>query len=262
MKRCFVLALAFFFVSGCGRIGYDLTLITEVDGGPDASSDSGELDAPADANSNPACEDTIKNFSETDVDCGGGECPACADDAACVQNSDCLNGYCNPSLLCASPTCSDGAQNQNEAGVDCGGPCPACQVQSLSFFQSPVANSSETFAYDFAFDNDTLVVGAPAAAWPYAGSGAVYVYRRDQSGAFNFDRTITYSASAPNDGFGNAVALENGTLVVGASAMDDNGFTDTGRAVIYEEQPDLSWKEVANLINPNPMYDYAFLAQE
>jgi hypothetical protein len=50
----------------------------------------------------PACDDGIQNGNETDVDCGGPDCPAC-------------------------PTCFDGIENGDELAVDCGGPdCPAC----------------------------------------------------------------------------------------------------------------------------------------
>jgi Regulator of chromosome condensation (RCC1) repeat len=54
-----------------------------------------------------SCEDGIANGTETIVDCGGPDCPAC-------------------------PTCGDGIANGDETGIDCGGPtcaarCPAGQ---------------------------------------------------------------------------------------------------------------------------------------
>ncbi|MEL6862827.1 MAG: discoidin domain-containing protein, partial [Bacteroidota bacterium] len=65
----------------------------------------------------PTCSDGIQNGNETDVDCGGPDCPAC-------------------------PTCSDGVQNGNETGVDCGGPdCPACSGATCS---DGVQNGNET----------------------------------------------------------------------------------------------------------------------
>lgn len=72
------------------------------------------------------CSDSVKNGTETGVDCGGATCIAegktCADGVGCGVSSDCVNGFCIPtSHLCATPTCSDTYQNGAETGVDCGG---------------------------------------------------------------------------------------------------------------------------------------------
>lgn len=50
----------------------------------------------------PACNDSAKNGSETDVDCGGG-CPGCAVGKVCSVNADCASGLC-VSGLCAQTT--------------------------------------------------------------------------------------------------------------------------------------------------------------
>ena len=39
-----------------------------------------------------SCTDQIRNGSETDVDCGGGTCAACANGKACQAGTDCLSG--------------------------------------------------------------------------------------------------------------------------------------------------------------------------
>lgn len=46
------------------------------------------------------CSDGIKNGAETDVDCGGPECPPCAQGQSCDLNSD-----CGPGLVCQGGTC-------------------------------------------------------------------------------------------------------------------------------------------------------------
>ena len=74
------------------------------------------------------CTDGVKDGSETDVDCGGGRCPACADGKACTAGADCPSGTC-ASGKCASPSaqCIDGVKDGSETDVDCGGgTCPAC----------------------------------------------------------------------------------------------------------------------------------------
>jgi hypothetical protein len=46
------------------------------------------------------CDDGVQNGSETDVDCGGPECPPCMLDQGCEVNSD-----CGPGLICQDGTC-------------------------------------------------------------------------------------------------------------------------------------------------------------
>jgi len=73
----------------------------------------------------PSCTNGMQDGTETDVDCGGGSCPACAVGGQCVFDSDCSNSVCTAGTCTAS--CSDGIQDGAETGVDCGGgSCPAC----------------------------------------------------------------------------------------------------------------------------------------
>jgi hypothetical protein len=76
----------------------------------------------------PSCEDGEQNGSETDTDCGGSECAACADGSTCVEDNDCASGACTDGV-CGEPlpTCDDDARNGDETDVDCGGSvCPGC----------------------------------------------------------------------------------------------------------------------------------------
>src|SRR5262249_6085002 len=78
-----------------------------------------------------SCFDNTINFDETDVDCGGTYCKACADGQQCLVASDCSSGVCNgASHLCAPATCIDNIKDGTETDVDCGGGiCPAtCAV--------------------------------------------------------------------------------------------------------------------------------------
>jgi len=70
--------------------------------------------------------DGEKNGMETDVDCGGDECPACADDLVCVDADDCQSKVCTDDL-CVAATCDDAVLNGEESDVDCGGlTCDKC----------------------------------------------------------------------------------------------------------------------------------------
>ncbi|MBK9259754.1 MAG: DUF4215 domain-containing protein [Polyangiaceae bacterium] len=74
----------------------------------------------------PACVDTVKNGTETDVDCGGADCAPCTDGLVCSIASDCMSGVCT-NATCAVPTCSDTVENGDETDVDCGGgTCSPC----------------------------------------------------------------------------------------------------------------------------------------
>jgi hypothetical protein len=73
-----------------------------------------------------SCSNNIKDNGETDIDCGGPNCPPCGDFKACLQNSDCVDKIC-ANNSCAAPQCNDGVQNGTETDIDCGGgTCPPC----------------------------------------------------------------------------------------------------------------------------------------
>lgn len=73
-----------------------------------------------------ACDDNVKNYGETDVDCGG-LCPPCDEGKHCVKNSDCKENNCYNGI-CKKVSCSDRIQNQGETDIDCAGPCDKCDI--------------------------------------------------------------------------------------------------------------------------------------
>ncbi|MCS6901366.1 MAG: hypothetical protein RMJ98_17110, partial [Myxococcales bacterium] len=56
----------------------------------------------------PTCSDTVKNGSETDVDCGGPICPKCGLGKNCDGNGDCISNQCVGGKCVADTGCSDG----------------------------------------------------------------------------------------------------------------------------------------------------------
>ena len=73
-----------------------------------------------------ACSDNMKNYRESDIDCGGnGACGRCADGRACVAPTDCTSGVCTDGA-CAPAPCTDQEKNGNETDTDCGGGCRKC----------------------------------------------------------------------------------------------------------------------------------------
>jgi hypothetical protein len=76
----------------------------------------------------PGCRNLAQDFLETDADCGGGQCGACATGKKCKKNSDCAVGFCAGGV-CGQNHCADGVLDGDETGVDCGGSkCAKCGV--------------------------------------------------------------------------------------------------------------------------------------
>jgi hypothetical protein len=88
------------------------------------------------------CSDGVRNYDESDVDCGG-SCAPCAENKACTKGLDCVSHACHSARCgcstaadCASGEtcllgncyvqCSDGIKDGNESDVDCGGSCTPC----------------------------------------------------------------------------------------------------------------------------------------
>lgn len=86
------------------------------------------------------------------------------------------------------------------------------------------------YGYKLDLDGDRLAVGARDT--PYAGPGVVYVFERDGS---SWTRTaeIQASESVVGDAFGDGVALQGDTLVIGATRRDDLDH-DAGAAYVFE----------------------------
>ncbi len=72
-----------------------------------------------------ACDNGVQDSAETDIDCGGVDCPDCADDQGCNFDGDCISHVCTMDV-CQAPVCDDNEQNGDETDEDCGGSCPPC----------------------------------------------------------------------------------------------------------------------------------------
>ena len=78
----------------------------------------------------PSCTDSVKNDSESDVDCGG-TCPMkCANGQRCNSVADCgVHSLCNGGNFCVSIGCADGIKDGDETDTDCGGStCSTCLI--------------------------------------------------------------------------------------------------------------------------------------
>lgn len=80
----------------------------------------------------PSCQNGLEDDDESDVDCGGSSCAACAVGHVCDIAQDCSSGFCSGNYEdsvshCFPESCHDGLRNGEETDVDCGGSsCPKC----------------------------------------------------------------------------------------------------------------------------------------
>lgn len=107
------------------------------------------------------------------------------------------------------------------------------------------------FAYDrfgtgVALDGDRLIVGADG-----AGSGAVYVYGRQSDGQWLELEVLRPSDSPFFAYFGNTLALDGNTLVVGAYGVS-NLANDAGAVYVFDYGDGTGWQEVQKIDNPEP----------
>jgi hypothetical protein len=71
------------------------------------------------------CTDNMQNGAETDVDCGGGTCPACAGGKHCSMDTDCVQYFvCTGGTCTREPesNCLDGIDNNGDGLADCQDP--------------------------------------------------------------------------------------------------------------------------------------------
>lgn len=54
----------------------------------------------------PACQNGVKDNQETDIDCGGGQCPKCGEVKKCVRSTDCTTAFCDAGLGICVPILS------------------------------------------------------------------------------------------------------------------------------------------------------------
>ena len=95
--------------------------------------------------------------------------------------------------------------------------------------------ANDYFGYSVAVNGDTAVVGAYG---DDSSKGAAYVLVR-QSGAWSQVAKLTASEGQGNDQFGRSVAVDGGTVAVGA-ALADGRVVDSGAAYMFTK-PDTGW---------------------
>jgi hypothetical protein len=97
------------------------------------------------------------------------------------------------------------------------------EQQKLTAFDG---EAGDYFGDAVAVSLDTIVIGADGDDDMGSNTGAAYVYVRDSAGDWNLQQKLTASIATDNDSFGNVVALDGDTAVIGTSGyyLDDSGI--------------------------------------
>ena len=126
--------------------------------------------------------------------------------------------------------------------------------------------AGDEFGISVAIDGDTVVTGAyrddsmATDSDDGLDSGSVYVFDRDpESGKWSQTAKLTASNGDGGDRFGNSVAVDGDTAVVGAYLDDNPGIvlTDSGSVYVFTNQSGV-WSEALNLAAPDAATDDHF----
>jgi hypothetical protein len=106
----------------------------------------------------------------------------------------------------------------------------------------------DQFGITVALDGETAVIGSNSRSSHGLDSGEAYVFRRT-GGIWNQVAILSPSDTGPDQFFGQSVAIQGSTIVVGANASDAKGL-DSGAAYLFEESTTTpgTWAQVAKLI--------------
>lgn len=211
----------------------DSGLGTERDGGTDGAIERCTCDAPPPS----TCVDarTLRTFAEPGT-CTGGECNYAASDMPCLFG--CADGRCNVERPALAGYLKAGNPGEND------------------HFGRPVSLSHDLLAIG-AVGEDSAAIGDPTDN-SASRSGAVYVFRRIESGGWMQEAYLKATHGEANDQFGRAVSLFGDVLAVGADAEDsaatgidgdppDDSARDSGAVYVFRRSATGTWAEEAYL---------------
>jgi hypothetical protein len=121
------------------------------------------------------------------------------------------------------------------------------------------AATDDRFGQSVAIDGGTVVVGAYLDDDAGANSGSVYVSRTSDGGAtYGQVAKLTASDGASSDLFGYSVAIDGGTVVVGAYGDDDGGSASGSAYVFRTSDGGATYDEVSKLTASDAAADDRF----
>lgn len=115
-----------------------------------------------------------------------------------------------------------------------------CSVERVVRLVAFDASTYDFYGNDVAIDNDTVVIGALKDGDNGPNSGSAYVYRSDGE-SYNFESKLLANGGMSFDNFGQAVAIDGDTILIGARGYEGVGVA-SGAAFFYTYE-DGQWIE-------------------
>tara|TARA_Y100000589_G_scaffold158174_1_gene150604 strand:+ start:680 stop:2221 length:1542 start_codon:yes stop_codon:yes gene_type:complete len=104
----------------------------------------------------------------------------------------------------------------------------------------------DRFGFDVAISNGVAVIGAHRDDDNGSNSGSAYVFEQLVDGTWQQTDKLTANDGASNDSFGDAVAILNGVVFIGAYRDDDNG-SSSGSVYVFKQLKDGTWQQIDKL---------------
>jgi hypothetical protein len=116
--------------------------------------------------------------------------------------------------------------------------------------------SQAFFGVNVTIDGDTLAIAASGEDLETENEGAVYVFEQTD-GLWSQAARLTASDATTNGSFGAALALQNDTLLIGASGDSHAGGDYAGAVYVFERSAG-TWTEIDKLTASDPAFDDNF----
>jgi hypothetical protein len=117
--------------------------------------------------------------------------------------------------------------------------------------------TDDYFGVRVSVDGDTAVIGAYGDDDKGDYSGSAYVFARAADGTWSQQVKLTAADGAAYDYFGESVAVDGGTAVIGAYGDDDKG-SNSGAAYVFVQAADGTWSQQAKLTAADGATDDVF----
>jgi hypothetical protein len=196
---------------------------------------------------------------------------ACSGDEPAAPEGQAGGGATGPDASDTTSTTSSSTSSASGAGGDAaggggegGGSASETTLEQTAFFKGAAPGVNSLFGWSVAMSGDLLAIGEPADAE----LGRVYIYHHDGNGWVE-EAQLQPDVIDPGDMFGNALALDGDTLVVGAyreasaatgvnGDATDNSATEAGAAYVFRRTASGGWVQEAYLKASNTDADDLF----
>jgi len=110
--------------------------------------------------------------------------------------------------------------------------------------------ASDNFGYSVAISGDYIVVGAPYEDEAGTDAGAIYVFHRTGTNAWDLGTKILSSDGEAGDDFGYSVGIDGDYIIAGAIFENSKGYR-AGAAYVFQRGDGTSWNTGTKIVAPD-----------